>query len=92
MSKPSRYFTYIVECADKTYYIGKTTDIERRLRQHNGEIKGGAKYTRVRQPVILRFVEERESLSDALKREYELKKLSRKGKIKLLSATLLSGL
>ena len=39
------YFVYIVKCADNTLYTGYATDIKRRMRQHNGEIKGGAKYT-----------------------------------------------
>ncbi|HRN95860.1 MAG TPA: GIY-YIG nuclease family protein [Candidatus Levybacteria bacterium] len=80
-----QYFVYILLCSDGTYYIGKTSDINNRLRKHNGEIKGGAKYTRSRRPVVLVYSEEAETLSDALKREMALKKLSRKEKEKLIS-------
>ncbi len=79
------YYTYIIECSDKTLYIGKTTNIEKRLRQHNGEIKGGAKYTRSRRPVKMILTEEHSSLSAALKREIELKKLDRTKKLLLIS-------
>ncbi|MDP4010833.1 MAG: GIY-YIG nuclease family protein, partial [Candidatus Roizmanbacteria bacterium] len=49
----SYYFVYILQCADNTYYTGITTDMKRRLKEHNGKVKGGAKYTRVRTPVKL---------------------------------------
>lgn len=81
----SSFFIYILECSDKTLYIGKTTDIKKRLRQHNGEIKGGAKYTSGRRPVTLKFIEEQPSLSTALRREIELKKLDRDEKILLIA-------
>ena len=81
----TQYFVYILLCSDGTYYIGKTSDIKNRLRKHNGEIKGGAKYTRSRRPVSLVYSEEVLTLSDALKREIALKKLSRKEKEKLIS-------
>ena len=48
---------YILECGDKTLYCGITNNIENRLKQHNGEIKGGAKYTRSRQPLELVYQE-----------------------------------
>ena len=73
------YFVYIIECADKTLYIGITTDIKRRIKEHN-ESKLGAKYTRGRRPVELKYAEQFETKSLALKREIELKKLSRKQK------------
>lgn len=79
------FFTYILECDDGTLYVGKTTDIKKRLRQHNGEIKGGARYTSGRRPVTLKFIEEHPSLSDALKREIELKKLDRDEKLLLIA-------
>jgi len=78
------YYTYILECSDGTLYVGKTTNIEKRLRQHNGEIKGGAKYTSGRRPVKIKFIEEHILLSDALRREIELKKLHRDKKILLI--------
>jgi putative endonuclease len=78
-----QYVTYIVECADQTLYIGITTDIERRITEHNTSNKG-AKYTRARRPVKLRYTEEFSSKSDAQKREYSLKQLSRPEKLKLV--------
>jgi putative endonuclease len=82
----TKYFVYILRCSDNTFYIGKTTDIEKRLRKHNGEISGGAKYTRSRRPVNLVYSEEYPTLTEALKREYILKQLSRSEKKKLINA------
>jgi len=76
----SSFFTYILECSDGTFYVGKTTDIKRRLRQHNGELKGGAKYTSGRRPVILYYMKDHQNLSEALKNEIKLKKLTHKEK------------
>ncbi len=70
------WWVYIVKCADDTLYTGVTTDVERRVRQHNGEIVGGAKYTKVRRPVELVHKEESLNRSEAGKREYEIKQLS----------------
>ncbi len=65
-------YVYIVECRDKTLYTGWTTDIERRIGQHN---KGkGAKYTRARRPVVLKYFEEFDTNREAMKRECEIKK------------------
>ena len=79
-----KYFVYIVECADGTLYTGYTTDVERRLNEHNYSFKKGAKYTRSRRPVILKYSEECDSMSGALKREYQIKKLSRDSKLLLI--------
>ncbi|AVQ45190.1 GIY-YIG nuclease family protein [Clostridium botulinum] len=74
-------YVYIVECRDKTLYTGWTTDVERRVSQHN---KGkGAKYTRARRPVVLKYFEKFDTNREAMKRECEIKKLSRQDKIKL---------
>lgn len=86
MVKDSHFYVYILECSDKTFYIGKTTDIPRRLSAHNGLIHGGAKYTRSRRPVFLVYFEKVESVSEALKREYFLKQLTREEKMKLIAA------
>jgi len=68
------HWVYVLECADGTFYTGYTTDPERRVAEHNaGE---GAKYTRGRRPVELRYTEECASRSAALSREYEIKQLS----------------
>jgi putative endonuclease len=74
----------MLECADGTFYIGIARDITQRIKQHNGEIKGGASYTSGRRPVQLKYYEEYKSRSAATKREIQLKKLSRKSKSLLL--------
>ena len=76
------FFCYIVECADGTYYTGWTTDPERRVKTHNAG--RGAKYTNMRRPVKLIYVEELPDKSSALRREWAIKQLSRKKKEDLL--------
>lgn len=83
MPKSKTNFVYILECSDKTLYTGYTVDIKKRIENHNSE-KNGAKYTRVRQPVKLIYVEKFETKSEALKREHEIKKLSRSKKLELI--------
>lgn len=76
------HFCYIVECADGTYYTGWALDPERRVAMHN---KGrGAKYTKMRLPVQLVYVEEQPDLSTALKREIAIKRMTRARKRKLI--------
>lgn len=75
---------YMLTCADETLYIGSTNDIERRVRQHN-EAKTGAKYTKARRPVVLAYMEPAASMSEARKREAELKRLTRPQKLALLN-------
>ena len=82
------FFTYILSCADGTYYIGKTSNITKRLRQHNGEITGGAKYTAARRPVTLAYFEEFPTHKESAQREYILKQLTRKGKEELVEHAL----
>ncbi len=77
------YTVYILECADGTYYTGITTDITRRLEEHNHSPKG-AKYTRARRPVNLRYHEEHPDKSQALKREMAIKRMKRSGKAALV--------
>ena len=79
------YYLYILKCSDNTLYTWITTDIEKRIRQHNWEIKWWAKYTRIRQPVELVYKEELENRSEASKRECEIKKLKREEKLELIS-------
>lgn len=78
------YTLYIIKCADKSLYTGITTDIDRRIKQHNGEIIGGPKYTRGRRPVELVYTEKLPNRSEASKREGEIKKMTRADKEKLL--------
>ncbi|SCY48680.1 GIY-YIG nuclease family protein [Butyrivibrio sp. INlla14] len=75
-------YTYILECADGTYYCGWTNDLEKRVKVHN-EGKGG-KYTRARLPVKLVYHEEFDTKEEAMSREWHIKQLSRRGKEKLI--------
>lgn len=78
------HYVYIVECADKTYYTGYSVNVLKRVLQHN---KGcGAKYTRTRRPVTLVYEEICSDKSAALRREYAIKKMSRKQKEKLVQS------
>jgi putative endonuclease len=77
------HYTYILECADKTLYIGSTNDLKKRLHQHNNA-KAGAKYTRGRRPVILAYSEKFRTLAKARAREAELKRLTRAEKLLLI--------
>lgn len=69
------HHVYVLECSDGTYYTGYTTDVERRVAEHDAG--DGAKYTRGRTPVELVYTERFESKSAAMSREYEIKQLSR---------------
>lgn len=74
-------YTYIVECGDGTYYTGWTNQLEERMQCHNqGK---GAKYTRARLPVRLVYYEVFATRQEAMKREYAVKQLKRKDKLKL---------
>ncbi|HEY5583787.1 MAG TPA: GIY-YIG nuclease family protein [Ruminiclostridium sp.] len=76
------HYVYILECADSSLYAGYTNDLDKRLKVHNqGK---GAKYTRARLPVKLVYSETVESKSAGLKREYQIKQMTRKQKEKLL--------
>ncbi len=77
------YTLYIIECSDGTFYTGVTNDIERRLGEHNAG--KASKYTRTRRPVELRYTEDCADRAAALARECQVKKLSRKGKERLVS-------
>lgn len=85
MSEESRktYYVYIVECADATLYTGVTLDVEKRLLAHNSQ-KTGAKYTKSRRPVELRYSELVGDKGTALQREHEIKQMARHEKLKLL--------
>jgi len=76
-------YVYILKCSDKTLYTGSTNNIEKRIKEHNNG-KSGAKYTRARRPVKLVYVETFSTLLNALKREAEIKKLSRAQKLLLI--------
>ncbi len=79
------YYVYIVKCSDDSLYTGITTNITRRIQQHNGAIPGGAKYTQNRQPVVLVFQSEHKDRSTASKEEMRIKKLTRSKKKNLIN-------
>ncbi|SDC70849.1 GIY-YIG nuclease family protein [Natrinema hispanicum] len=76
------HVVYVLECADGSLYTGYTTDLERRVAEHDAG--DGAKYTRGRTPVELRYHERFDSKSAAMSREYEIKQLSRAEKERLV--------
>lgn len=88
-----RFSLYIVECADGTYYTGIATDVQRRLREHNGltvqgkhSISGkGARYTSARRPVVLAFEAQFATRSEASKEEARVKALTRPEKAALIA-------
>ena len=77
------HHVYVLECADGSLYTGYTTDVARRVREHDAG--DGAKYTRGRAPVRLRHVEKFDSRSAALRREHEIKALSHAAKERLVA-------
>lgn len=79
------YWVYILRCGDGSLYTGITTDIDRRLRQHNSG--KGAKYTRSHLPVSLQYQEGPMEKSEALRREMEIKKMPREEKLRLIGQT-----
>ena len=79
---PDVCYCYIVECADGTYYTGWAVDPERRVAVHN---KGrGARYTRMRLPVKLVYIEAQPDRTTAMKREIAIKRMNRARKLKLI--------
>lgn len=77
-------YTYIVKCSDGSLYTGWTNDLEKRIRVHN-EGKG-AKYTKSRRPVVLAYYEEFQTKEEAMRREWEIKQMSRNQKMKMLTS------
>ena len=83
-SDPANWSVYILRCADGSLYTGIATDVSRRLREHNGEIAGGARYTRSRRPVQVVYAEPAEDRSAAARREAHIKSLTRRQKDRLI--------
>ena len=84
VSDDGSHHVYVVECSDGSYYTGYTTDVERRVAEHNDG--RGAKYTRGRRPVRLVHVESYETQSAAMQREYAIKQLRRNAKESLVAS------
>ena len=82
-TQSSDWFVYILRCGDGSLYTGITTDLQRRLEEHNDR-KQGARYTRARRPVELLWFEQLDSRSGAATREAEIKKLDRRQKIQVI--------
>lgn len=76
------FYVYILRCADDSLYCGYTTDVEKRFEKHKSG--KGARYTRSHLPLEIVYVEEFENKSDALKREHEIKSMTKSQKEKLL--------
>ncbi|MEA3374255.1 MAG: GIY-YIG nuclease family protein [Campylobacterota bacterium] len=79
------YYVYILRCSDNTFYTGITTNLDKRIDEHNTSPKA-AKYTRSRRPVTLIYHETSENRSEATKREMAIKKMTRQEKEKLVSS------
>lgn len=79
------WYVYLVETADTSLYCGVTNNLDKRIKDHNTS-KRGAKYTRTRRPVKLIYFETYDSKSSAMKREYQIKQLSRIQKLKLVQS------
>lgn len=77
------YYTYMAECRDGSIYTGWTTDIAKRISRHNSG--QGAKYTRSRLPIILRYWEEFSTKEEAMRREVFIKKLAREEKLRIIN-------
>ena len=79
---PAGHYVYVIECADGSFYTGYTTDVDRRVAEHDAG--SGAKYTRGRTPVELRHTESFDTRSAAMSREHEIKGFSRARKERLV--------
>lgn len=75
-------YVYILKCSDESLYTGWTNSLEKRIKNHNSG--KGAKYTKARLPVQLVYFEKYEDKIEAMKREYEIKQLTRVKKLKLI--------
>lgn len=81
-----KYYVYILRCADNSLYCGVTQSLERRVQEHNSQPAKGAKYTRAKLPVTLIYSEVEKDLGAALKREAQIKKLTKTKKEQLVEA------
>ena len=77
-----KHYVYIVKCKDDSLYTGYAKNVGQRVEKHNKGL--GAKYTKVRRPVVLVYQEMYETKSEALKREYQIKQYSRNKKLALI--------
>ena len=82
--KPVQWYVYVLRCADNSLYTGVALDVNKRLDEHNGVTKNGAKYTHARRPVELVYQEPADSRSEACKREYVIRNLKKSQKENLI--------
>lgn len=78
------YYTYLLRCEGDNLYVGITTDLRRRFRQHRGELKGGARFTSLRTPLGFAAAWETKDRVEATRLEYRLKRLSHPEKLRTL--------
>jgi putative endonuclease len=81
----------MLRCADNTFYTGSTIDLVKRLHAHNS-LSGGAKYTKMRRPVVLIHTEEYETFAESRRREAEIKRMTRAKKLQLINGDLKRGI
>lgn len=79
-------YTYILKCSDGSLYTGWTNNLDKRVEDHNSG--KGAKYTRSRRPVVLAYYEQFETKEEAMRREWEIKRLTRKKKLALIQSAI----
>lgn len=84
VKKSNKYVVYIIRCEGGRLYTGITNDMEKRFMQHNGELKGGAKFTKAFKPIKIEKIWKVKNKSEALKKEYSIKQLSKEEKEKLI--------
>jgi putative endonuclease len=83
---PAAWCVYMLRCADGSLYTGITTDVDRRVAEHNGDGGLGARYTRSRRPVVLVYVESADNRAQASRREAAIKLLDRARKLALCAS------
>jgi putative endonuclease len=87
MATNNQWHVYIIRCRDGTLYTGIANNLQKRIAEHNSE-EGGARYTRSRRPVELVYSEQAPSRAESLKREYEVKRMPRAEKNKLIDGNI----
>jgi len=80
------YYLYLLRCTDNSLYCGQSKNLERRIKEHNFDKHKSAKYTWARKPVKLVYFEKHKTLSEAMKREVEVKKWTKAKKEILVSS------
>lgn len=79
------YYLYLLRCSDNSLYCGQTNNLQRRVREHNSDKFKSAKYTKGRRPVELVYFEKYKTINEALKREIQIKKMTKIKKERLVS-------